>query len=416
MKYINIFGFLLLLLFLSITPFHFYSEYFGIFSLYREMMALIFLILLLVNLYAAGPISINPRKEIWYLILFPILLMISAIYDPMVMLYREQNYMGGAGVSDITNFEVDPRVYILRNAIIYLPMTFYIASRGLSEKEIQQIAFISVFIAPFSVLAYLLHILESTNFSIFLLGEVAEKGSGIIAYNSYVPYLTFPVISGMYLLSNSSSLVKKIIIIGSLSVVSIFIFLSSSRQSLLFMIIAISAFMVFGNAKASLKRTLYFSLAALVIYLSYTYIMLDYDLEDGLVEKYQYGENSRFAVMYDGITRMEPYQFFTGAGLSSIISSGPHNDYIRWTQRVGILFMIIAFIPYYMVGIKCLKNIFRDKNDLLSLYFGFAVSFVIYHSVFGYPREDAFQAIWCYLGISLWLGYQTFQERKNLII
>ena len=78
--------------------------------------------------------------------------------------------------------------------------------------------------------------------------------------------------------------------------------------------------------------------------------------------------------------------------------------------------MIISFIPYYMVGIKCLKNLFRDKNDLLSLYFGFAVSFVIYHSLFGYPREDAFQAIWCYLGISLWLGYQTFQERKNQII
>tara|TARA_B100001250_G_scaffold399959_1_gene409947 strand:- start:1293 stop:1811 length:519 start_codon:yes stop_codon:yes gene_type:complete len=170
--------------------------------------------------------------------------------------------------------------------------------------------------------------------------------------------------------------------------------------------------MFFGNAKATFIRSFYFILAALVIYFSYNYIMADFNLDDRLVEKYQYGENTRFSVMYDGIKRIEPYQYLTGAGLSSIISSGPHNDYIRWTQRVGIFFMIIAFIPYYMVGFKSLGKLLRDKNDLLSLYFGFAVSFVIYHSVFGYPREDAFQAIWCYLGISLWLGYDTFLNKK----
>ena len=414
MKHLNDFGLLLLMLALTITPFHFHSENFGIFSLYREMIALVFLLLFFCNLYAQGSISINPRKELFFLALFPVLLIISTIYDPMEMLYKEQNYMGNAGVSDITNFEVDPRIYIIRNAFIFLPMTFYIALRGLNEKEIQQIAFVSVLIAPFSVLAYILHILESTNFSIFLLGELAEGGRGLIAYNSYVPYLTFPVISGMYLLSGSTNLFKRIIILGSLSIVTIFIFLSSSRQSLLFIFIAIAAFMFIGNTKASFKRAFYFSFAALVIYFSYTFIMADFTLDERLVEKYQYGENTRFSVMYDGITRMEPYQFLTGAGLSSIISSGPHNDYIRWTQRVGILFMLIAFIPYYMIGFKSLWKLLRNKNDLLSLYFGFAVSFVIYHSVFGYPREDAFQAIWCYLGISLWLGYDTYRSKEIL--
>jgi len=412
MKHLNDFGLLFLMLALTITPFHFYSEDFGIFSLYREMMAAIFLLLLLANLYAAGEIPITPRKEVFYLMLFPILLMISTLYDPMQMIYEEQNFLSGSGVSDITNFDLDPRIYILRNACLFLPMTFYIASRGLSQKEIQQIAFISVLISPFSALAYTLDILESGDFSIFLLGELAEGGRGLIAYNSYVPYLTFPVISGLYLLSTKTNLVKRTIILGSLSIVTIFIFLSSSRQSLLFIIIAISAFMFFGNAKATFIRSFYFILAALVIYFSYNYIMADFNLDDRLVEKYQYGENTRFSVMYDGIKRIEPYQYLTGAGLSSIISSGPHNDYIRWTQRVGIFFMIIAFIPYYMVGFKSLGKLLRDKNDLLSLYFGFAVSFVIYHSVFGYPREDAFQAIWCYLGISLWLGYDTFLNKK----
>ena len=31
--------------------------------------------------------------------------------------------------------------------------------------------------------------------------EMAELGGANIAYNSYVPYLTFPVLSGIYLLS-----------------------------------------------------------------------------------------------------------------------------------------------------------------------------------------------------------------------
>ena len=414
MSYLNKFGLFLLIFFLGITPFHFYSENFGIFYLYREMMAVMFVLLLLINLYHAGPIPIKPRKEVWYLILFPCLLLVSALYDPMQLLYKEQYYMGDGGVADISQVDVDPRIYVLRNALIFLPMTLYIAVRGLSEKEILLIALFSVLVAPFSVLAYLLDLLDSNTFSIFLLGEVNEAGRGIIAYNSYVPYLSFPVISGLYLLSGKNSLAIKMIVFASISIVSIFIFLSSSRQTILFIILAIVTFVVMGSSKASFKRIFMFSLAGLAIYFSYLYIMADYTLDKELIEKYQYGENTRFNVIFDGIRRIEFYQYLTGAGLSSVIDSGPHNDYVRWTQRVGILFMIIAFTPYYMVGFKCLGKLLKDKNDLLSLYFGFGVSFVIYHSVFGYPREDAYQAIWCYLGIAMWLGYSTFLEQKNI--
>ncbi|MDC0586994.1 hypothetical protein OAP06_04520 [Gammaproteobacteria bacterium] len=415
MNYLNKFGFILLILFSSIIPFHFYSENFGIFYLYREMMAAIFLLLLLINLYGAGPIPIRPRKEVFYLMLFPFLLLLSAIYDPMELLYKEQYYMGGGSVSDISQINVDPRIYILRNAVIYLPMTFYIAVRGLSEKEISQIALFSVLVAPFSVLGYLLDLLESGTFSIFLLGEMTEKGRGLIAYNSYVPYLSFPVISGMYLLSSKNSLATKIMVLASISIVSIFIFLSSSRQTILFIVIGIVTFVLVGSSKANLKRVFMFSLSALAIYLSFLYIMADYKLDEALLEKYQYGENSRFAVIFDGILRLEFYQYLIGAGLSSVIDSGPHNDYVRWTQRVGIFFMIIAFIPYYMIGFKCLGRVLKNRNDLLSLYFGFGVAFVIYHSVFGYPREDAFQAIWCYLGIAMSLGYSTYLKQRELL-
>ncbi len=415
MNYLNKFGFLLLILFLGITPFHFYSDNFGIFYLYREMMAIVFIFLLLINLYDAGPILIKPRKEVWYLILFPCLLLVSALYDPMVLLYKEQYYMGGGGVANISQVDVDPRIYILRNAFIFLPMTLYIAVRGLSEKEISYIALFSVIVAPFSVLAYLLDLIESTNFSIFLLGEVQERGRGLIAYNSYVPYLSFPVVSGMYLLSSKNSLAIKMMVLASISIVCIFIFLSSSRQTILFIVLAIIAFVLMGSSKASFKRIFMFSLAALAIYFSYLYIMADFILDEALIEKYQYGENTRFKIIFDGISRMEFYQYFIGAGLSSVIDSGPHNDYIRWTQRVGVFFMVIAFLPYYMIGFKCLGKLLQDRNDLLSLYFGFGASFVIYHSIFGYPREDAFQAIWGYLGIALWLGYSKFLEKKDLL-
>jgi hypothetical protein len=35
--------------------------------------------------------------------------------------------------------------------------------------------------------------------------------------------------------------------------------------------------------------------------------------------------------------------------------------------------------------------------------------------MFGYPREDAYQSIWCFLGVAMWLGHLNFNRRKRMM-
>ena len=71
----------------------------------------------------------------------------------MIILYDD-----GTSVANITNdlVNIDPRIYVLRNALLYLPMILYFSIRGITDKEIQKIAIISIAAAPFSILFYLL--------------------------------------------------------------------------------------------------------------------------------------------------------------------------------------------------------------------------------------------------------------------
>ena len=148
--------------------------------------------------------------------------MASAFYDS-----GETLYVGNTGLQGITEVNVDPRLYVLRNSLLYLPMVFYFACIGISEKEINRICFIAIAVAPFSILFYLLTVYDDSTFSIFLLGEMGQFGGANIQYNSYVPYLTFPALAGIYLLSVKKNLIVKSLVITSLAVMAIFIFLSS---------------------------------------------------------------------------------------------------------------------------------------------------------------------------------------------
>ena len=50
----------------------------------------------------------------------------------------------------------------------------------------------------------------SKELSVFLLGEMSEKSGIAIEYNSYVPYLSFPVISGIYLLLGKTIFINSV--------------------------------------------------------------------------------------------------------------------------------------------------------------------------------------------------------------
>ncbi len=396
-----------LFLLISLVPFHFaLSKTSGV-TFYREFFALLFIMFLTISLIELGSLKLRIRSEIFFLLLFPLLLSIAALYDPMVNLY--QDAWGLATIASTFEGEADPRIYVLRNALLYLPMVIYLAIRGLSPEEINKIAYISVLIAPLSIVFYLYSVYEEGNLSIFLLGDMAEHGGANISYNSYVPYITFPFISAIYLIATKNGLILKSFCLGSLAVMSIFIFLSSSRQSILFILFAFFLFLIFDKSSIYRRVIFYCSILGSVATLFFI-VLSDVEISEGLINKYQSGaETSRFQILINGFNLLRPHEFLTGAGLTSVVNSGPHNDYLRWTQRVGFIFMIISFMPFFIAAIKSSSNMFSASTKQIHIFISLALFFTLYHSIFGYPREDAFQALFCFLGLALYLGYQKYK-------
>ena len=410
-KLLNQIGIFVLYLLISLVPFHFNLTEYPSLLLYRELIAIIFILLILINLYEGKLIDFKMRSELFFLILFPVLLFFAAFYDPMINLYTD--YWGWVSK---TFQAADPRVYIIRNAVLYLPMILYFAIRGLSQEEIKNIAIICIFIAPFSILFYLLSVYDDGNFSIFLLSDMAEVGGANIQYNSYVPYLTFPFISGIYLLSTRNSFWIKCLSFGSISIMSIFMFLSSSRQSMLLLLFALLVFALFDKTGKGRKLILYAVGFSSVFFFFYL-ITVDVTVNENLIDKYNSGaETSRFNIFIEGLGLLRIHEFFTGAGLSSVVNSGPHNDYLRWTQRVGLIFMIVSFLPFFISLKGAVYKVLIEKEKVHFIYIALSIFFTIYHSLFGYPREDAFQALFCFLGLGIWLGFSKNQNKKMGIV
>ena len=191
---------------------------------------------------------------------------------------------------------------------------------------------------------------------------------------------------------------------------AIFIFLSSSRQSMLLIILAFSFFALYDDSR-KLKKFFVYSSTAFLILFTFNYLTSDYELNQSLMNKYQSGtETSRLMILINGIKLLQFHEFFTGAGLSSVLVSGPHNDYLRWTQRVGFIFMIISFLPFFIGAFRCGLRVLREKVKIHYIYLSLLLFFVVYHSIFGYPREDAYQALFSFLGLAMWLGYQKSED------
>jgi O-antigen ligase len=115
--------------------------------------------------------------------------------------------------------------------------------------------------------------------------------------------------------------------------------------------------------------------------------------------------SDRLDVLVEGIRLLNPVQFLSGAGLTSVIVSGPHNDYVRWTQRVGLFAMFLGFAPFVIAFWRSFRKMREPHEGTPTWAFlNAGVAFTLFHSLFGYPREDAFQAPYAFLGLALWLG------------
>ena len=427
----DLLGFYMLLLLLILNPFHFFL--FDKIVYYREIISGIFLILCSIKYLSKGKGILNQHYDVeidmGLVIFFPLVLCMFALFDTGRNLYN----------SDITEASLhlkylNPDLYVLRNAFLYVPMVIYFSLRGLKDSEIEKIAFVTVLIAPFSIFAfiYFFHLGTFTTFG----SMVKLQGLGF-QYNSYIPYLGFAALSAIYLINTpTSNKGIKYFALMVLGFLIIYAYFSTSRQTLLFMAISGFFILVKNDALSLKKKLVLLSIFLVCVWAVFKLITWDFSVEnlsstsnidntsqieidntyqtgspDPLAygfEKYHTIKTPRWEIMKGGLSLLRPQEYLTGAGLSSVITSGPHNDYIRWLQRIGIIGMLLGFFPFFravffLSRLRNLSNIDK-KNTILPVYLTFTILFTLYQSFFGYPREDAYQAIYCFLGLSMWLG------------
>ncbi len=399
-------GLFALLLLIMANAFH-YNIYLD-FRYYREIFGLLFLCLDILYFFSPKKHSGNGTsqltKALKYLLVFPVMLALWSLFDPEIPLY------GDYEINPISAGEQDLRLYVLRNALLYIPMVVYFYFRGLNLQELRLIALIAILISLFSINSYL----QNRNInSITKIGLIAEESGISIDYNTYVPYLTFLILCGIFLISSKIGKVVRFIVIICIAINIIFCFLSTSRQSVLFIILTVGTFYYFSykgkRSKGMLLNSLLLAVICIIFYLNVTkgYVLSDNFLNRfSSVNGFVTDESSkRVNAAREGFLLLNPVEWFTGAGLTCVINSGPHNDYVRWTQRVGIPLMILGFMPFLIAFSTCFSLIRMNRsNNTLFVFLILAIGFTLFHSFFCYPREEANQSLVSFLGLSMWFG------------
>ena len=245
------------------------------------------------------------------------------------------------------------------------------------------------------------------------------RGIHQIEYNSFVPCFTISVLSAIYLIGlhfRKFKLLIKLSLVGVIAFTMLFIYYSTSRQALLLAIIYIALFLHKSFSTNILKNIFYYMLIIFASYYCIEWVNQNVGVNDRLTERLGEGltQSPRTKIIMDGIGMLDITSFFTGAGLTSVLVSGPHNDYVRWIQRVGFILTFISFYPYLSAMIKSFVTCLYKKESVYLFIFG-ANLFIIYNSMFGYPREDAYQSLWCFLAISMWFGHINFNRRKRIL-
>jgi len=404
--------FLVLLLMMSVLI---HKEVAKVFVFYREIFSLIFIALLLrkgISKIFHAVLNKKVIAEIFLLALFPLIIITSALFDPMVNLY------GDALSTGVTAYggNVNPTLYVIRNAVLYLPMVFYIAVRGLSISDINKIAGVAAIFAPISIIIFMAQL---SNFSV--VDEFVEMvtGRNRIEYNTFVPCFTISVLSIVYLIElpfQKFKLLIKLSLMAILVFLMFFIFYSTSRQALLLALIYIVLFLSKSISLSSTKNFFYYMVIIFACYFAYEWVTQNIGENDRLTERLGDGltTSPRIQAVIDGFAKLDTIGLFSGAGLTSVLVSGPHSDYIRWIQRVGLIFTFISFYPYFSATLKSFATYLYKKESVYLYIFGINL-FIIYNSIFGYPREDAYQSMFCFLGISMWLGHVNYNTRNKIV-
>ncbi len=402
-------GLCALIFLISIVPFH--QIVGGYFPYYKELFTLIFFVLV-IDLLFRQKITTS-KLELLFLVSFPGLLVLCALADTDNKLYDDSGITYSEGM-----LSVKPVFFMLRCAILHIPMVMYFAIRGVTRSEINKVARICVCVAPISVLAYL-YCAENASLANML------NGTFVLPYLNYVPYLTFAAMSGIFLVYSDSNLIMKFLSLFVAGLIMLLAIVTTGRQNVLFILISAFSFIAFSNRRPPLSIIVSsFIFSALMICLAYMFINTDqisrqlldrFSSLDGFFDGPKTTENmdgapTRYNLMYDGLMLLNPEQFIFGAGLTSSNGPGPHCDYIRWIQRVGLFVAVIGFLPFFMCFYRAYQGLNFRRTDPLLIFLLLTLGFTIFFSIFGFVREDAYESTFGYLGLAISLG-----SRRNKI-
>ena len=172
------------------------------------------------------------RYELFFLVLFLIYLFLSSIFIP-----SRELYLSG---ESIIKLDINPNLYVIRNALLYIPMLIYIYNRGLKIKETNLLLQIISIFGFISIIAFLVFYEITPTFESAI--SLFALGGDFLQYNSFVPYLTFPFTASIYLVLSHTSKIKKILFSIISIAIFIYIVITTSRQSIIFCILVVLIF------------------------------------------------------------------------------------------------------------------------------------------------------------------------------
>jgi O-antigen ligase len=336
--------------------------------------------------------------------------------DRGISLYEEDILSASAALETI-----NPKVFVLRNTFIYIPVVFFLLIRGLTKKELKIFLTFVFLISPIAIIVFL----DSSRIGNFgeLQESMVENSNYGLLYNLFPQSITFAIITGLYLMKEYKHKIFKFFILLLLVFDLLFIVISKSRQTLLFTVIILIIYIYFNFVKIKLKYFLFSIIAFVFILILFDYIFsISDELKQYLFSRYTSDlfDTNRFLIMQEGIELIGGFfNWIIGNGITSVIYSGPHNNYIRLVQKIGIIGLLLTYIPFFMALSKSIKMGIRYRrhqnfeNNLVFLIVS-TLLFPVFHSFFGYPFDEVYNAPIIWQGLCFYFIFKNRLIAENI--
>lgn len=319
-------------------------------------------------------------------------------------------WLAGIYASAVSKGNVYSNSIILKTYLEPVAILPLIMARGLSIKELNGLLTGFVLLTPLGVM------LAYRNYDVLSVAEAvdfAREGRGL-AYNTFVPYVTFGVFSGIYLSVQVKHKVLRAFVVLASGGLGLFILGSPSRQSFLFLVLGAAVFL------AAVRQRFGPLFILVCIGVGITLALRELDMLDRSVQRFLSSdsyESIRTELWRMGIDYIGHFEeWIVGVSFTTdpVRDVAPHNNYIFSVIRMGLIGAVLMFLPHMMSLIRALGLAVRNWTEPwfdrgLFAYAAVSLLFTLFHSVFGYPHLDVCSApvVWFGLCISVCFQRET---------